>query len=313
MSKQNYIYFFNYDNNESELCKLESKCLFDQEEKNKLLFTDIKIDPSCSAFIKKRLDIIAFSEDYSVLIDEIKKMKISCEGFKVEYIVLDTDTSEYAVRLQKLRDIGYSIEGIPDYYNPKKIYAICFEQGMWYFGVLIKNNLVWHAHKHKPHAYSSAISMSIAKALVNIAAKGNSETKLIDACCGVGTVLLEACFAGYHIEGCDINEKICNDARENLSHFHYHVHVVCSDIKDISKHYDATIVDLPYNKFSFSNESIIMHIISSAAKISPRLVIVSCDDISTMIAGLGLKLTDHCEVKKRRNESFSRKIWVCEK
>jgi tRNA G10 N-methylase Trm11 len=313
MSKQNYIYFFNYDNNEYEFCKLESRCLFNQEEENKLLFTDIEVDPSCSSFIKKRLDVIAFSEDYTLLMDEIKKKKICYEGFKVEYIVLDSDTSEYAIRLQRLRDIGYSIEGIPDYYNPKRIYAICFEQGIWYFGILIKNNLVWHAHKHKPHSYSSAISMSIAKALVNIAAKGNKEKQLMDACCGVGTVLLEACFAGYRIEGCDMNEKICNNARENLSYFHYHANVVCSDIKDIDKCYDAAIIDLPYNKFSFSNESIILHIISSTAKISSRLVIVSCDDISSTIDAVGLKLIDHCSVKKRRNESFARRIWVCER
>jgi tRNA G10 N-methylase Trm11 len=307
------MYIFNYDDNESDICKLESRYIFNKEETKKLLFSDIKVEPSISAFIKKRLDIILFSENYSTIINEIKKESICIEGFKVEYLVLDGDTTEYADRLKKLKDIGCSIEGIPDYYKPTITYALCYYEGIWYFGILIKNNFDWHKHKQKPCSYSSSISMSIAKALVNIAANANKEKNLIDACCGVGTIMLEACFAGYNIEGCDINEKICKDARENLSHFNYTANVVCSDIKDISKRYDAAIIDLPYNLFSYANDKIILHIIGSTADITNRLVIVSASDISSLISNTGLKISDYCSVKKRRSASFSRKIWVCEK
>ena len=313
MNYNSYMYFFNYDDNERDFCKLESRHIFNQEEKNKLLFSDIKVDPSCSAYIKKRLDTIVSSKDYSALLSEIKKEHICIEGFKVEYLVLDGDTTEYADRLKKLKDIGNCIEGIPDYYKPTRTFALCYYEDLWYFGVLIKNNIDWHKHKQKPCSYSSSISMNIAKALVNIAARANTENKLIDACCGVGTIMLEACFAGYHIEGCDINEKICKDARENLAHFNYTANVVCADIKEINKHYDAAIIDLPYNKFSYANDDIILHIIKSTAKIADRLVIVSDSDISSLICTIGLKLIDHCNVKKRRSASFSRKIWVCEK
>lgn len=312
MPKKNYIYSFNYDDNETDVCKLESKHIFNEEVKNKLLFSDVKIDPSCSAFIRKRFDIILFSEDYATLINEIKKENISIVGFKVEYLVLDGDTTEYAERLNKLKDIGNSIEGLPDYYKPTITYGLCCYAGIWYFGILIKNNIDWHKHKKKPCSYSSSINMNIAKALVNIAAKASKEKKLLDACCGVGTIMLEACFAEYNIEGCDINEKICKDARENLSCFNYKANVVCSDIKDISKKYDAVIIDLPYNKFSYANDDIILHILESAADITNRLVIVSTSDISSMISNIGLEITDYCSVKKRRSASFSRKIWVCE-
>jgi tRNA G10 N-methylase Trm11 len=313
MHKNNYIYSFNYDNNESDLCKLESRYIFNKEEKKKLLFSDIKVEPSSSAFIKRRLDIILFSEDYSTLINEIKKESICIEGFKVEYLVLDGDTTEYAERLQKLRDIGYSIEGDSDYYSPTITYALCYYKGNWYFGILIKNNLVWHKHKQKPCSYSNSISVSIAKALVNIAAKANKEKKLLDACCGVGTIMLEACFAGNNIEGCDINWKICKHARENLSHFNYTANVYHSDIKDISKRYEAAIIDLPYNLYSYATDSHILHIIESTAEITNRLVIVSTSDITSLISNAGLRVSDYCSVKKIGKAKFTRKIWVCEK
>ncbi len=303
---------YRYNDTESELCKLESRYIFNKEEKKKLLFSDIKVAPSNSAFIKKRLDIISFSKDYSTLINDIKKESICIEGFKVEYLVFDGDTTKYAERLNKLKDIGYSIEGYPDYYNPTITYALCYYKGIWCFGISIKNNFAWYKHKQKPCSYSNSISINIAKALVNIAAKANKEKDLLDACCGVGTIMLEACFIGNNIEGCDINEKLCNDARKNISYFNYTANIYCCDIKELNKKYDAAIIDLPYNLLSCATENDMLHIIKSAAAITDRLVIVSTSDITNLISNIGFSLSDYCSVSKRGKRSFARKIWVCE-
>ncbi len=313
MQINNYIYSFSYDITESELCKLESKYIFNKEEKNKVLLSDIKAEPSSSAFIKKRLDIILSSEDYSTLIDDIKAESICVDGFKVEYLVLDGDTTEYAKRLEKLKDIGYSIDGNPDYYKPTITYALCYHEGVWCFGLLVKNKFDWYKHKQKPFSYSNSININIAKALVNIAAEANTEKKLLDACCGVGTIMLEACFAGNYIEGCDINWKVCRQARENLSHFNYTTNVYRSDIKDITDRYDAAIIDLPYNLFSIADDETIQHIIESTVAITDRVVIVSTSDITDFISNAGMRIADYCSVSKSGKASFARKIWVCEK
>ena len=131
---KNHLYIFNYDFNENDLCKLESKYIFNDLEQDKLLFSNVKIEPSISAFIKKRLDIISFSDDYNLLIKAIKNENIHCENFKVEYIVLSDDVTEYKERLQKLREIGHSIEGEAKYTNPTVVYGLCQHQNTWYFG-----------------------------------------------------------------------------------------------------------------------------------------------------------------------------------
>lgn len=308
-----YLYFFNYDNNESDLCKLEARQIFDTEEKNKQLSSGIKVDPSNSAFIKKRLDVIAFSEDYDTLISDIAKEKICIEGFKVEYLVADGDTTEYPERLKKLKDVGYNIEGYPDYKKPTITYALCCFDGVWYFGNLIKNSFDWRKHKQKPYSYSNSLNMDLAKALVNIATKGNKETTLLDACCGVGTILLEACYAGNTIDGCDINPKIAVNARENIAHFNYSAKVYLSDIKDISKRYEAAIIDLPYNLFSHATDTNVAHIIESTAKITDRIVIVSTTDITDLIGNTGFRVSDYCGVTKNGKANFTRRIWLCEK
>jgi tRNA G10 N-methylase Trm11 len=308
-----YIYSFNYNYHHNELCKLESRQIFDKEEKNKLLFSNIKVDPSISPFIKNRFEIISSSENYSELLKSIKKENIHLDGFKAEYLILDGDSTGYAERLNKLRDIGYSIDGEPDYYTPSITYSICNYKNVWYFGILIKHNTDWHNHKKKPCSFSNSISMNIAKTLVSIASKGNKTNQILDACCGVGTVMLEACISGFNIEGCDINLKACNHTKENLSYYNYMANVYLSDIKDLNKKYDSAIIDLPYNLYSYSNDTIISNIIESTAKLTARVVIVSISDIETIIKKSGLKISDFCIVEKRGKIKFSRNIWVCEK
>lgn len=313
MQTAKHIYFFNYNTAENELCKLESKYIFDQEEKDKILFSDLKTDPSRSAYIKKRLDVVARSMDYDDLIRQVEEANISAEGFKVEYILLDGDESRYNERLDKLRDIGYRINGLPEYHKPLVVYALCYWEGVWYCGQLIKNTFEWHNHHKKPYSYSNSININIAKALVNIAAKNDNTRRLLDACCGVGTIMLEACFAGFQIEGCDINWKVVRQSRENLAHFNYTATVHRSDIKDLSEQYDTAIVDLPYNLLSEADENTVMHIITSASQRASQLLIVSATDISEWITNAGLQVEDHCEVKKLGKSGFAREVWVCKR
>lgn len=311
MHIKKHLYCFVYDNHENDLCKLESKYLFNKKEKNKVLFSDIKAEPSSSPFIKNRLDIVSFSEDYAALINQIKEKSIFIEGFKVEYLVFEGDTTQYPQRLEKLKDIGYSIEGNPDYYNPTITYGLCHYDDIWCFGILTKNKYVWHKHIKKPYSYSSSINIKIAKALVNIAAKTDKEATILDACCGVGTIMLEACFAGKDIEGCDISWKVCKNARGNLAHFNYTAKIYRSDIKDISKRYDVAIIDLPYNLLSTATDDDVLHIIKSTAKITDRMIIVSIADITNLIKNAGFEISDYCSVGKKGKAIFARKIWVC--
>lgn len=312
MKTNGHIYSFRYDTTESMLCKLESQSIFKKQEKHKQLFSELKIEPSTSAFIKRRLDVITFSSDYTSLIEQIKKENIATEGFKVEYLILEGDSTGNTERLSKLKDVGYSIDAIPDYYKPTITYGICSFEGTWYFGVLVRNNFGWQKHKQKPYSYSNSINQNIAKALVNIAVDSKQGIRLLDACCGVGTIMLEACYEGHEIEGCDISWKTCRNARANLSHFNYSGEVHYSDIKDLTHRYDAAIIDLPYNLYSQATENDILHIIKSTSTITDRLVIVSAGEITNTIKCAGLKVINYCDVSKRGKAHFTRKIWVCE-
>lgn len=308
-----YIYSFKYDYHHDELCKLESRQLFNQEEKDNLLFSNIGINPSQTSFVKNRLEIMLSAPNYDCLLNKIQAEKIRINDFKAEYLLLYGDPTENTERRKKLIDVGYRIQGEPNFDSPSIIYSICYYANTWYFGTLTKQNTNWHKHKQKPHSFSSSIGMKTARALVSIASKGNKKNKLLDACCGVGTIMLEACFSGYRIEGCDINWKSCQHTKNNLEHYTYEARVHCSDIKEIVDKYDACIVDLPYNLSSYSDDLITANIINSASRLSSRIVIVSIADIEEFIQNSGLKTIESCKVEKRGRSSFTRIIWVCER
>ncbi len=73
MPHHNYIYTFKYNHHNGELCKLESRQIFDEEENNYLLFSSVKVDPSISAFIKTRFEIVSSSDGYSKLLKNIRR------------------------------------------------------------------------------------------------------------------------------------------------------------------------------------------------------------------------------------------------
>ena len=71
MPNLEFLYTFNYDYHLDSLCKLESRQIFDNEEKDKLLFSPFKIDPSISAFIKNSMHYI----DNTVVSNSVKSNK----------------------------------------------------------------------------------------------------------------------------------------------------------------------------------------------------------------------------------------------
>ena len=255
---------------------------------------------------------MASSDNYQEFLKKIEGQNFAYEGFKVEYFITHNDSTPYTNRLEQVRDIGYRITGFPQYKSPKITFGLCFIEGHWYFGKMHFDELEWLKHKSKPFSYSNSINGHIAKALINVATRGEKSMVLLDACCGVGTIMLEACFAQQTIEGCDINWKVCKDAKENLLHFQYFATVHNQDIASLKGPYDAVIIDLPYNLYSTASDEDVLHIILSSAQLANRLVIVSNSDISDTLNGAQLSIVDHCTVGKYGKKNFERQIWICE-
>ena len=304
-----FLYFINYQDNERELCKMEMRCLFNREINEKYFFSDIDINASKSPFIKSKIKIIYSDESLDRMVRKIKEDNLSYDDFKVSYVKSEQGDVQYEDRLEATRKIGFVVNGYPDMHKPRNSLAVTKINGLWIFGEYERNDFKWQKHNDKPYSYSNALGLRMARALVNIAMKDNEEGTLIDPCCGVGTVVIEALDLGIKVKGCEISKQIAYNARENVEFLGYlRDTIVCYDMHKIKDKYDSAIIDIPYGLFSPVTLEEQKAIIHTARNICEKMVIVTFEDMEKFIVEAGFSVIDKCVVPKG---NFKRHILVC--
>jgi 16S rRNA G966 N2-methylase RsmD len=227
--------------------------------------------------------------------------------FKVVFVETDGRTA-YGEQRAIEREIGARIRGKAEMRTPELRYGIANAGGRWLFGMYERSRAAWLEHNVKPRPYSTALGTRVARAVVNIAAPRTEGVRVIDPCCGIGTVVIEALSMGIDIEGCDMNPLAVTGARVNLAHFRMPDVVKLADMRTIAGEYDAAIVDLPYNLCSVLPPAERLAMLESARRLAPRVVIVTVEPVEEALGQAGLAVTDRCVVRKGR---FERHILLC--
>jgi hypothetical protein len=96
ITKGNYLYVINYQNNEEALCSLEMQSLFKVTIKDKWFFSDVDIHPSRSVFLKYRISILSIADTINGIEEYIEKKPLSCGSFKFLYVNIDQNVFEYS-------------------------------------------------------------------------------------------------------------------------------------------------------------------------------------------------------------------------
>lgn len=294
---------------EKELCRMEMKYLLEDEAGTGYIFTTKDIDPSRSPYIKMKISILYKAADVNEIINKIKEDNIAYDKFKVNYLKNEVDDIPYNDRLDLVKEIGFVITGFPDIHQPAINLGIIKVDGIWIFGEIYKNNLSWQKYDKKPYSYSNALTVKVARALVNIAVGCEMNKKIVDPCCGIGTVVMEALDQGIEIKGYELSKQIASNARDNIQHFGYDRDIIKQgNMHDIKDEYDVSIVDIPYGLFSPVTKEEQQEIINTARRISRKMIIVTFEDMHKEIIKAGFKITDGCIVKKG---SMNRYISIC--
>ena len=117
------------------------------------------------------------------------------------------------------KEVGLQLKGEAELVHPTILYGIMETDGGWVLGEYARNEAIWLKHQSKPHSYSTSLNTRVARAVANIAAPDPEGVTLIDPCCGIGTVLVEALSMGMDIKGSDRNPLILDGVKENIAHF----------------------------------------------------------------------------------------------
>ena len=144
---------------------------------------------------------------------------------------------------------------------------------MYYFGLLEERKK--DKFKTLPNTYSNSCTSRLAMFLSTLA-KG----RVLDPCCGVATIALQALDNNLSVTLNDINFKIAKQAEENLRHFGYSEKVTSCDIASLSGYFDTVILDMPYDHFTKCSDEDKTKILKNAKRLGKKLLVLSTDDLS---------------------------------
>lgn len=298
----------NYPAKERELCHLEMKCLFDKDISKKHFFSSRNIDPSRSPFIKLRIALLHTASSLEELVQMLIDEPITCENFKFTKFSMPEDRLDYATWLHSVTELGKVIQGEVDMKNPSTQFGVTIVDGQWIFGLYERNKNPWEKHNLKPYTNSNSLETRTARAIVNIAVGLQDHFRLVDPCCGVGTIVLEALSLAINVHGYEISWLITQQAKQNVSYFGYEDCIVQEDIHWIAETYDVAILDLPYGLYSTITYAQQKSIINSSRRITKKLVIITSTDMDEDIISAGFTIADRCTVNKAM---FVRYVRVC--
>jgi tRNA G10 N-methylase Trm11 len=295
---------------EDALCQMEMRAFFGFDTKSAILESSLRINPSRSPFIKERLDVIYTGDRWEDIAEQVRSIEVPESSFKVIFVKNnELDKVGFQERRKIEREIGIEIPGEVDLIKPEFLFGIMKVKDGWAFGKYTKNEAIWFQHQKKPQMYSTALGTRVARSIVNIAAPNPDNIKVIDPCCGIGTVLVEALSMGIDIVGSDLNRIVVYGAQENIAYFGLEGEVSCKDVRDIVGSYDVAIIDMPYNLCSVITPQEQLEMLQSARMFAKKLVIITIEPIDSFIKEAGFEIIDRCVAQK---SLFMRQVIVCE-
>lgn len=307
--KTKYMYKYNYIPQNRELAKYEIEQIFGEVYNDNLVFSDININPNKSYFLNYQLEIMYCAQELSNVLEQIKAANLYYEGFKIEFIDVSDETMAYQERIQTCIDISWLIEGYGTMKDVKITLVLTKQDGYWYFGKLSRNNRQYLENKKKPHSYSNAMTSELSRTLVNIACGKQKNVKLVDPCCGIGTVVIEALSQNIDIEAYELNYEVAKKAQENLEALGMKNVISHQDMHTINSYYDVAIMDLPYGLFSITSLELQTGLVTKCYDLADRLLLVANERSEKMISTTNWIIDKMIKVPKKGNGPFERYIY----
>jgi tRNA G10 N-methylase Trm11 len=286
---------------------MEMRYIFGEKSNSNYHLTNQLVDVSRSAFIKGLVTILYSDKDIDTIEKKMIEDNLFYDNYKIHFSKFDE--VPYKTRLQSMRALGFTINGDFAIKDPDVEFVLTRINGVWIFGRLESNLNEWLQRRKKPFNYSHALDVKIAKAVLNIAINNDFNLRVIDPCCGIGTILIEGRVIGIDIKGYEINPLVKQQCNLNLKHFGFKPDVGKIDMLKTTEHFDVAILDLPYGQSSLITREEQIALIRKTKEISDKSVIITMDDMSDVFISIGLTIIDSCKIKK--SNAFSRYVTVC--
>lgn len=306
-----FLYFFKYSHLEEELFKGEFRSLFNHENQDNYLFSNIKVDIDKSVYIKDVVSLIAEAPNLDQLLRILESKQLEYSNFKVIYLKNDQTHVNYQETLEICGRISQTIAGNVRVSNPENTIAVTYIEGKYAVGKLDHGDESWKRFLNKPYTFCNALDLRMCRTLINLAVGTSDSITVVDPCCGMGSVVLEGLGLGVDIVGFDISRSTSYRARLNLENYGYDGQLIQrSAIEDLAIKREVAIIDLPYNLYTPITREQQESIIVNGLRIADKLVLVVHEEYEELFQKHNFEIIRKMIVRKTDNGKFRRIVYI---
>ena len=292
-----YVYVLTGEDREQELAAAEAAAVTGGSRCAERLVSrsDRRVDPARTGYLGPAIELLAHGPDLETTCSRLAEREVRSQDFAIEVRRiprgLKVDRHETATRL------GLFIEGTPDLGDPKERFlAIGTAEGLWFGRRVPAGEADWKRLVHKRHTCSSALPSQVARAVCNLVIRGGE--RVVDPCCGTGSLLAHAAALGARVTGFDINWKMVRATNQNLEHFGFDPAASQADAAEVAGAFDVTLANIPYGHMSPVSEETSHRIVRNIVGLAPRGAIVAVRDLSGDIREGGAEVRETIRLPK---------------
>jgi len=295
-----------FTDEEVEIARAEAEALLGPARfEGRLAFCARAGDVTPGAYVNWCARELACAATLDALCERISAQGLGADDFKV--IVVKPKCSGAPPSQYVASRIASHLKGQPDLSHPKVQFAIALTGDGVRFGRIVSQaDKSWRKHLRRPRHCSTALPVRLARAIVNMAVQPGDS--VLDPCCGVGTLLVEAASIGASVFGSDINWRMVAAARENLSHFGFAAQVTVAPAETVNGRFDVIVTDLPYGRSTQADERLYQAILSNLASLAPRAAIVTGAPSSEILQAAGYEIV---HVARQFKGTLTRHVYLC--
>lgn len=305
MSSKRYIYLTAISDVDAKIINAECLALTGSApDSHGLAISTTCSDVSRGAYVRSCAELLFEGGSISEICAKIRAANLYADDFRVSVVKLPRSLEVNSLRIA--HEVGAEIGGRPHLDMPRVTFlTVVTDEKIWFGKLLSESDGQWTAHNKRPHVTSSSLPTRLARAIVNLIASPGD--RLLDPCCGTGTIILEAAQMGMNAVGYDINVRMVGAARKNLKHYGLSAEVHLGDARLISGRYDAVVTDFPYGIGLARDTTVDREILGRIRQLAPRAAFVHTRDLSRELVDLGYRIE---KVVPARKHTMVRKIFI---
>jgi len=267
-------------------------------------FSEECVDVRRGAYLKSCIELLFEASSLTELCWDIRSAGLHADEFRVSVVKKPRNLKVNSMVLA--RDIGSAIGGRANLDQPDVTFlAVVTAERIWFGRCLSESDNMWLAHAQRPHVTSSSLPSRLARVLVNLVVRPGD--RLLDPCCGTGTIVMSAAHSGIRAVGYDNNLRMVGATTKNLQHFGLTADVMFGDAREVRGQFDAVATDLPYGINLTKDTSQDAEILANLRTCAPKAAFIDLCDLTNPLNDLGYQIETVIPVPKL---SIVRRIFI---